>query len=664
MPLLSPVGRRRPLSILFLAGSYALLGLGAVSMVLPAMIMITASLSNDWDYDRYDLLPWRLLDGDQRYLRFLSEKHLSLPGRFPRDFRLFAAAYDLDRPCSDWRELRRRMDAGWTPAFADADASAMSDAQRRQFLRDYTDWINTLEPLATLPLFGRLMEGRYREFLRQCYRERVLEQDPSLRGRALDDRALALLVQTWGEARFTSFDPIDLNVEAALPVHLRGWMPALHEPRMDDYRRFLRTLPGELKIPLTTDYLWLRFLESRVGDVEALAAATQLRVTSLSSAPSPSDPGFPASAQDLAQRFLHEHWPLWLVELPADMAQAYRQYLLQRAGSLQRFNALVESSYATWSDVPFTGGPPVRALERNFWADFLRQLPPQIVAQHRVDPVLRYRQFLRQRYDNKPQSLAEAYGWPVRSFDRLPLRLDLVDQCQYRQAPVAWTCRIALLNYRQVGGYLLGQERAVLNTFVLVMLSILCTLTVNPLAAYALSRFPMPTTSWVLLFLLATTAFPAEISMIPNFLLLRELGLLNTFAALLLPGLANGFAIFLLKGFFDSLPRELYEAAQIDGAGELTMFSRITLPLSSPILAYQALLAFMGAYSGFMWAFLVCQDQSMWTIMVWIYQYQQAAKSAPYTAMAAFVLASIPTLLVFLACQRVILRGIVIPSMK
>ena len=104
------------------------------------------------------------------------------------------------------------------------------------------------------------------------------------------------------------------------------------------------------------------------------------------------------------------------------------------------------------------------------------------------------------------------------------------------------------------------------------ILSILLALIVNPLAAYALSRYNLPSQYKILLFLIATMAFPAVVTMIPNFLLLRDLGLLNTFAALLLPGMANGYSIFLLKGFFDSLPKELYEAADIDGATEWNKF--------------------------------------------------------------------------------------------
>lgn len=217
-------------------------------------------------------------------------------------------------------------------------------------------------------------------------------------------------------------------------------------------------------------------------------------------------------------------------------------------------------------------------------------------------------------------------------------------------------------NYRYVVDYMLLNGRAVLNTALFCLLAILTQLTVNPLAAYALSRYPLKATSRILLFLLATMAFPAEVAMIPSFLLLKDVGLLNTFSALVLPTAASGYMIFLLKGFFDSLPAELYEAAQLDGARETTMMFKVTLPMARPVLGYLALLAFMGAYSAFMYAFLVCQDQRMWTIMVWIYQLQNVAPKS--VMMAALTMAALPTLVVFLLAQRVIMRGIVLPGEK
>ena len=222
----------------------------------------------------------------------------------------------------------------------------------------------------------------------------------------------------------------------------------------------------------------------------------------------------------------------------------------------------------------------------------------------------------------------------------------------------------ALANYRLVGDYLFLRGRAFANTIFLVVLTVLAALTVNPLAAYALSRFKMRATEKILLFLLATMAFPAAVTAIPGFLLIRDLGLLNTFAALVLPSVASGMSIFILKGFFDALPRELYEAAAIDGAGEWTVFRRITLPMTTPILAVNALNAFIHAYSSWEWAFLVCQKESHWTLAVWMYQMSQTFTHQPWCVMAGFVLVSIPTAFVFLACQKIILRGIVLPSMK
>ena len=218
----------------------------------------------------------------------------------------------------------------------------------------------------------------------------------------------------------------------------------------------------------------------------------------------------------------------------------------------------------------------------------------------------------------------------------------------------------ATRNYAYVVQYIALNGRALWNTVIFCLLAIITQLVVNPLAAYALSRYPIRASGKILIFLLATMAFPAEVAMIPGFLLLKQLHLLNTFAALVLPGAASGYMIFLLKGFFDSLPQELFEAGQLDGAKETTMMFRIALPLSKPVLGYLALLAFMAAYGAFLYAFLVVQDQHMWTLMVWIYQLQSTAPKA--VVMAALSLAAIPTLVVFLIAQRTIMKGIVLPS--
>jgi len=217
-------------------------------------------------------------------------------------------------------------------------------------------------------------------------------------------------------------------------------------------------------------------------------------------------------------------------------------------------------------------------------------------------------------------------------------------------------------NFITVVDYVILHGRGILNTVIYCTLAIMSALLVNPLAAYAMSRYKMPSSYKILLFLMCTMAFPPMVTSIPNFLMLRKLGLLNTFAALILPGMANGYSIFLLKGFFDAQPQELYESAQLDGASEWVLFWQITMALSKPILAVIALRAFTMAYSNFMFAFVTCQDEKMWTLMVWLYQLQQ--RSGQAVMYASLIIAAIPTFMIFLFCQNLIMRGIVVPSEK
>ena len=217
-------------------------------------------------------------------------------------------------------------------------------------------------------------------------------------------------------------------------------------------------------------------------------------------------------------------------------------------------------------------------------------------------------------------------------------------------------------NYAAAWEILIRDGRGLWVTLMYCGGSVLLALLVNPLAAYALSRFRPKHTYALLLYLLMTMAFPPMVTQIPLFLMLRDYGLLNSYWALWLPGMVHGYSIFLLKGFFDSLPRDLYESAALDGAGELRIFFTITLGLSKPILAVIALQAFVTAYTAFMFALLICQDPEMWTLMVWLYQLQQTY--GPGVQNAAYVFAAIPTLTVFLLAQRHILKGIVIPTEK
>lgn len=333
---------------------------------------------------------------------------------------------------------------------------------------------------------------------------------------------------------------------------------------------------------------------------------------------------------------------------------------------------------AKWSDwlrfkreLPIEFRVPVRA--ERIYQEFLRgkfknqmsRVPSEIKGDAKRFEQIRYRRGAPLDQEFRATYLPAAYQdqsvedlWAKVSDGPLPIRA--YEDAHVRREASSIRSEFSWRNYYYVFDYIALNGRSLWNTMVFCLLTILVQLTVNPLAAYALSRYPIRASGKILLFLLATMAFPAEVAMIPSFLLLKDLGLLNTFAALVLPGAASGFSIFLLKGFFDSQPQEIFESAQIDGARETTMMLRIALPLSKPVLGYMALLAFMGAYGAFMYAFLVTQNRDMWTLMVFIYQLGLTAPKA--VMMAAITIAAIPTLLVFLAAQRVIMRGIVLPG--
>lgn len=374
------------------------------------------------------------------------------------------------------------------------------------------------------------------------------------------------------------------------------------------------------------------------------------------------------------------------------LAEKWQAWLKRKYGTIQAvgyaFNEF-QGDFLAMTPVPEhldqIGWQPAKTARWRDWLEFKQTLPAEFRIPVRVDAV--FQKWMRARCENQFSRVPPEVAQGAKTFEQLrlpatgsvreefllvakPLRDPFLENIG---APVAAeeadfvathrteiASEMATRNFRYVIQAVFTNGRALFNTVVFCVLAIVVQLTVNPMAAYALSRYPMRATARILVFLLATMAFPAEVTMIPAFLQLKEFGLLNTFAALVLPGAASGYMIFLLKGFFDSLPREVFESGQIDGASEATMYWRMALPLSKPVLGYLALMAFMGAYGSFLYAFLVAQDRNIWTLMVYVYQLQQAAPKA--VMLAAVSLVALPTLVVFLAAQRVIMRGIVLPG--
>lgn len=417
------------------------------------------------------------------------------------------------------------------------------------------------------------------------------------------------------------------------------------------YRTFLMSLPTNLwragfRVPPqgVTSRLavrWQSFLRAKYKEIDALNKAYVDLNQSFQQVPVATEAWErPSWTPPNTQKW--RDWMEFKAELPAEFRIPIRTNWMWQEWLRGKFKNRIE-------DVPFE----IRNQKSSFAEiDFRPQL---------ANPSLLWQEFWK-TISPKMANKSVEQEWQAFSGEseivELPIAAD--EQMWVHTHASAIRQEFSFRNYVYVVDYIALHGRALWNTLIFCLLAIGTQLIVNPLAAYALSRYPMKATARILLFLLATMAFPAEVAMIPSFLLLKNLGLLNTFAALVLPTAASGYTIYLLKGFFDSLPQEIFDSGQVDGAPEWGMLWKLALPLSKPVLGYIALLAFMGAYGAFIYAFLVCQDSKMWTLMVFVYQLQITSPKA--VVMAAVAIAALPTLVVFLACQRVIMRGIVLPG--
>lgn len=212
----------------------------------------------------------------------------------------------------------------------------------------------------------------------------------------------------------------------------------------------------------------------------------------------------------------------------------------------------------------------------------------------------------------------------------------------------------------QIGHYLF-------NTVVLVGGSWLVQLIVATTGGYALSVLRPWFGRYVYGAILATLFIPATVTLIAQYqtilhLPVLGLNLVNTPAAVWLPAGANAFNILLVKRFFDAIPRDLYEAAQVDGAGPFAVFWRIVLPMSTPILAVVSLLTVMGAWKEFLWPMLAISDPAKQPLAVALPRLAQSSDQA--LLIAGLFIASLPPLIVFLIFQRYIIRGVAFTGVK
>ncbi|MCE7792902.1 carbohydrate ABC transporter permease [Salipaludibacillus sp. CUR1] len=194
------------------------------------------------------------------------------------------------------------------------------------------------------------------------------------------------------------------------------------------------------------------------------------------------------------------------------------------------------------------------------------------------------------------------------------------------------------------------------NTLIIVLFAMLGLL-FNTMAGYGFAKFQFKGKEAVFIAVLATMMIPAQVSMIPVYLLLNQMGLTNTMSGIILPGLIAAFNIFLIRQFMTTIPNDLIESARIDGAKEFRIFFQIIIPLSKPVLAVQAILTFVGAWNSFLWPLIVANDQALYTLSVGLALLQGQHSSSFALQMAGATVMVIPVLILFIFVQRYIVEG-------
>ncbi|WP_376791983.1 carbohydrate ABC transporter permease [Thermoflexus sp.] len=184
------------------------------------------------------------------------------------------------------------------------------------------------------------------------------------------------------------------------------------------------------------------------------------------------------------------------------------------------------------------------------------------------------------------------------------------------------------------------------------------------MGGYAFARLRFPGRDLLFWAMLITMMIPGQVTLIPNFLIIRQMRLLDSLAALIVPGIAGAFGVFMMAQFYKNLPRELEEAAMIDGAGWFTIFFRIVLPLSRPALLTLALFTFQGEWNAFMWPLIVLNSPEKFTLPLGLSWFKGEYYTVYSVVLAGSMFNSVPILLLFFLFQGYFTRGIALTGLR
>jgi multiple sugar transport system permease protein len=282
---------------------------------------------------------------------------------------------------------------------------------------------------------------------------------------------------------------------------------------------------------------------------------------------------------------------------------------------------------------------------------------------------------LRQGLRAAPPRRRRPNGWVILSYVLLTLGAVAM------VFPFAWMLLSSFKEYRDILSFQIWPERFTLgnylevltktnfprwflNSVIVAVGTTASVLFFCALVGYVLATLRFPFKNLIFVLILATLMVPTEMLVIPWFVMSVERGWVNTHWGLMFPGLIPGFGVFLMRQFFQTLPRDLFDAGRIDGVSEFGLFLRIGLPLVGPGLAALGIFAFIGNWNAFLWPRIVGQSAQMYTIPVGISNFSGEAATQWNLIMSASSLAIVPVLIVFIIFQKQIIEGVVLTGVK
>jgi multiple sugar transport system permease protein len=206
--------------------------------------------------------------------------------------------------------------------------------------------------------------------------------------------------------------------------------------------------------------------------------------------------------------------------------------------------------------------------------------------------------------------------------------------------------------------------RVTLNSLGLAAVTTGLQLITSSMAAYVFSRMPFPGRGAVFAGYLATIMVPMQVLMVPLFVQMRDLHLVDNYLGVVLPGMASAFGVFLLRQAMNSVPRELDEAARIDGAGHLRIFGRIVLPLVGPSLATLTVFSFMSSWNAFLWPLVILRSPQLKTLPLALASMQGQYTTQWDVMMAGSVISILPMLAIYLFAQKYVIQGVASTGIK